>query len=74
MKGQKSFTFLYMSLLFLAVKSVSEAVTGLHKIMTELMNMPSSKWNKGVGDWRNQLNEIKRRLTMKRFYNTFTSL
>lgn len=74
MKGQKSFTFLYMSLLFLAVKSVSETVTGLHKIMTELMNMPSSKWNKGVGDWRNQLNEIKRRLTMKRFYNTFTSL
>lgn len=63
-----------MSLLFLAVKSVSEAVTGLHKIMTELMNMPSSKRNKGVGDWRNQLNEIKRRLTMKRFYNTFTSL
>lgn len=49
MKGPKSFTFLHMSLLFLIVKSVSEAVTGLHKIMTELMNMPSSKWNKGVG-------------------------
>lgn len=31
-----------------SVKSISEAVTGLHKTIIELMNMPPSTWNKGV--------------------------
>lgn len=48
MKCQMLSTFLHISLLFLTVKSISEAVTGLHKTITELMNMPPSTWNKGV--------------------------